>query len=87
MTRRASISSFVAPATAAPPKENADARNRLIEEDIKVTYWAQRCRIRGYSNFSVYRGKMLCERKRGRRRSKVRQPARVYRNEASRQQT
>lgn len=36
MTRRASINSFTAPMTAAPPKDNADARNRLIDEDIKV---------------------------------------------------
>ncbi|EKM75263.1 hypothetical protein AGABI1DRAFT_132402 [Agaricus bisporus var. burnettii JB137-S8] len=35
MTRRASINSFTAPMTAAPPKDNADARNRLIDEDIK----------------------------------------------------
>lgn len=31
-----SSSSFTAPIMAAPPKENADALNRTIEEDIKV---------------------------------------------------
>ncbi|KXN87698.1 Guanine nucleotide-binding protein G(i) subunit alpha [Leucoagaricus sp. SymC.cos] len=35
MARRSSISSFSAPSTAAPPVENAEVLNRIIEEDIK----------------------------------------------------
>ncbi|KAF5346694.1 hypothetical protein D9756_010364 [Leucocoprinus leucothites] len=35
VARRTSISSFVAPLTAAPPVENAEALNRMIEEDIR----------------------------------------------------
>ncbi|KAJ3573157.1 hypothetical protein NP233_g2613 [Leucocoprinus birnbaumii] len=35
VARRSSISSFAAPLTAAPPVENAEALNRMIEEDIR----------------------------------------------------
>ncbi|KAF9443190.1 G-alpha-domain-containing protein [Macrolepiota fuliginosa MF-IS2] len=35
MARPPSISSFAAPETAAPPKENAEHLNRIIEDDIK----------------------------------------------------
>ncbi len=36
VAQRASLSSFDAPLTAAPPKENAEDLNRIIEEEIKV---------------------------------------------------
>lgn len=36
MTQRASLASFDAPVTAAPPLENAEDLNRIIEEELKV---------------------------------------------------
>lgn len=72
MARRSSISSFAAPLDAAPPKENAETLNRMIEEDIKVC---------SHSDAESHLRSMIClfsrritlgARKRGREKSKVR---------------